>query len=135
MDASISEPFAAVSSPCSCIRVGFQIMQVKISSARAAAYLPLFPIVACHHKIELVLPGHMGCPQPGQETDDVDPLDQNSEHHLRVRSSSELRTENSEHHLLWDILQYRHPTRCRNVALPVTFLDERETNRLINLKI
>ena len=73
-------------------------------TGQLAAYLPLFPIVASHHEIELVLPGCMGSPQPGKETHDVDPLDQNSEHHL-----------------LWDVSQYRHPTRCRDVALPETF--------------
>ena len=57
----------------------------------------------------------MGRPYPGQETHDVDSLDQNSEHHL-----------------LWDVSQYGHSTRRRDVALPATFYNERQGNTTLN---
>ena len=59
----------------------------------------------------------MGRPQPGQETHDVDPFDQNSEHHL-----------------LWDISQYGHTTGRRDVALPEKFCNERQGNTTLNYK-
>ena len=82
---------------------GFLAPAQQQTSSRDSSshHLPLFPVVAGHHEIELVLPGHCCRPQPGQKGDDVDPLDQNSEHNL-----------------LWDISQYCHPTGCRDVPLP-----------------